>query len=222
VAGENLGQRAGVGQTASPQDGPGFHRAAGRFAATCKGSATRCSPAPSTCSSSAGWPGSRSRSAPPTRRAVTDGSARWPRWRSPGPSRSPSPGTAGRPPTRWPRPATAWLRRNGLITRRPHANTYDLTPMARRSRSSTPRSATGSSHPSSPPASHKHPRNSVPPCRQSNTTSANVSPPPGYLQQPDKLGTTVEVTDPKGRYAPSGTSPGRSGPSGSAQHRDPP
>ena len=38
------------------------------------------------------------------------------------------------------------------------------------------------------------------------------SPPPGCQAQPDKLRSSVEVIDPKGRYAPSGTSPGRSGP----------
>ena len=35
----------------------------------------------------------------------------------------------GEPQPEWrPLPPTTRLRRNGLITRRPHANTYDLTP----------------------------------------------------------------------------------------------
>ena len=37
-----------------------------------------------------------------------------------------------------------------------------------------------------------------------------------------KLDTNVQILATKDRYAPSGTSPGRSGPSGAARHRDPP
>ena len=46
--------------------------------------------------------------------------------------------------------------RNGLITRRDHANTYDLTPMGWHSPSSTPRSTTGSWPRCSPPGSPRH------------------------------------------------------------------
>ena len=54
----------------------------------------------------------------------------------------------------------ARLRRNGLIIRRPHSNTYDLTPETGwHSRSSTPRSATGSPRRHSPPGSPSHHRN---------------------------------------------------------------
>src|SRR5690348_1498539 len=80
------------------------------------------------------------------------------------------------------------------------------------SRSSTPRSTTGSSRRYSPPGSPSHRRNSAPPSTQSNTTSTNASPPPGCLGQPEKLRSTVKPLPTKGRYAPSGTSPGRSGP----------
>ena len=48
-----------------------------------RGSATCCSPAPSKCSSSAGFRRSRCRSARPTSRPGTGGSARWPRSRCP-------------------------------------------------------------------------------------------------------------------------------------------
>ncbi len=77
----------------------------------------------------------------------------------------------------------ARLRRNGLITRRPRASTYDLTPdgLAFAVFYTKPR-------PSSAPRSS-----------QSNITSMNASPTQGCLRQPDKLGSTVEVVDPKGR-----------------------
>ena len=93
----------------------------------------------------------------------------------------------------------ARLRRNDLITRRPHANTYDLTPAAWHSRSSTPRFTTGSSPACSPPDSHRHHPSSAPPSGQSNTTSTNASPTQGCLRQPDKLRSTIGVIDPKGR-----------------------
>ena len=47
----------------------------------------------------------------------------------------------------------ARLARNGLITRRPHASTYDLTPTGWPSPSSTPRSTTASWPRCSPPGS---------------------------------------------------------------------
>ena len=65
------------------------------------------------------------------------------------------------------------LCRNGLITRRPHANTYDLTP-------------DGLAFARLPMAA-------------------------------DRLSSSLEITAPKGRYAPSGTSPGRSGPFGAVR-----
>ena len=68
----------------------------------------------------------------------------------------------------------------------------------------------------SPPGSPRHRPSSAPPCTQSNEQSTGVLPPPGCLPQPEKLGSTVKPLATKGRYAPSGTSPGRSGPSGSS------
>jgi hypothetical protein len=65
-----------------------------------RGSATCCSPAPSRCSSSAGFRGSRCRSARQTSRAGTGGSCRWPRSRYPARSCSPSramPGASSTP-----------------------------------------------------------------------------------------------------------------------------
>jgi hypothetical protein len=50
----------------------------------------------------------------------------------------------------------ARLRRNGLITRIPGHNQYTLTPTASGSRSSTPRSTTGSSDRCSPPEPSPH------------------------------------------------------------------
>jgi len=106
----------------------------------------------------------------------------------------------------------ARLRRNGLITRRPHANTYDLTPDGLafaifytkvHDRVLTPLFTAG--QPQAPPQLRAALRTIT-----SKSTSASL--PQGCLRQPDKLSPTVEVTDPKDRYAPSGTSPGRSGP----------
>ena len=80
VADEDLGQRARVGQAAGPQDRARLHRAVQRvrllprIPPCCRRSATRCSPAPSTCSSSGGCPGCRCRSVPPTSRPGTGGS----------------------------------------------------------------------------------------------------------------------------------------------------
>jgi hypothetical protein len=72
----------------------------------CKGSATRCSPAPSRCSSSGGCTGSRCRWVPPTGRPGTGGNARWPRSRSPAPSCSARPVTPAPSSTPW-SPATS-------------------------------------------------------------------------------------------------------------------
>ena len=93
----------------------------------------------------------------------------------------------------------ARLARNGLITRRPHANTYDLTPTAWPSPSSTPRSTTGSWPRSSPPGSRQRHRNSATPCTPSNGTSTSALPTPGCHLQPEKLGSSVGVVAPKGR-----------------------
>ena len=90
--------------------------------------------------------GSRTRRSPPTGGELqpcalaTLGSRPWPapcasdlvrrhRHHQQEPAR-PDDRTARRPLLAWPRPPTTWpgSRRNGLITRRPHANTYDLTP----------------------------------------------------------------------------------------------
>ena len=61
----------------------------------------RCSPAPSRCSSSAGYRGCRCRSNWLTRRPGTGGSCRWPRSRCPAPSCSPSPAMPGGSSRRW-------------------------------------------------------------------------------------------------------------------------
>ena len=96
----------------------------------------------------------------------------------------------------------ARLRRNGLITRRPHTNTYDLTPDGLafaifytkvHDRVLAPLFAPG--QPQAPPPQLRAALR----CARSNSTSASASPRRGCLQQPDKLGSTVEVTDPKGR-----------------------
>ena len=93
----------------------------------------------------------------------------------------------------------ARLGRNGLITRRPHANTYDLTPTAWPSRSSTPRSTTASWPRCSPPGSLRRHPSCVPPSAPSNTTSTNASPMPGCPPQPEELSSSVGVVAPKGR-----------------------
>ena len=75
------------------------------------GSATRCSPARSACSSSGGCTGCRCRSAPPISRRATGGSARWPRSRSPAPSCSPSRATPGPSSTPWSPTTWTWAAR---------------------------------------------------------------------------------------------------------------
>ena len=93
----------------------------------------------------------------------------------------------------------ARLRRNGLITRRPNANTYDLTPDGLKfaifytkvhNRVLTPLFAAGSPRP--------RPSSALP-CAQSSSSSTPGSPMPGCLQQPEKLGSTVEVVASKDR-----------------------
>jgi hypothetical protein len=90
----------------------------------------------------------------------------------------------------------ARLRRNGLITRRPHAHTYDLTADGLafsvfytkvHDRVLAPLFAAGQPRPR---------LSSAPLSRQSNITSTNVSPSQGCLRQPDKLSSTVGVLDP--------------------------
>jgi hypothetical protein len=90
----------------------------------------------------------------------------------------------------------ARLRRNGLITRRPHANTYDLTADGLafsvfytkvHDRVLAPLFAAG--QPQAPPQLRAAPR-------QSNITSMNDSPTPDCPRQPDKLSSTVGVLDP--------------------------
>ena len=94
----------------------------------------------------------------------------------------------------------ARLRRNGLITRRPHANTYDLTPDGLafaifytkvHDRVLTPLFT--AYQPQAPPQL----RTAPPP--QSNSSSTPGSPTPGCLPQPEKLSSTVKVIDPKDR-----------------------
>ena len=93
----------------------------------------------------------------------------------------------------------ARLRRNGLITRRPHASTYDLTPDGLKfaifytkvhDRVLTPLFAVG--QPQAPPQLRAA-------LRPSTSKSTSASPPQGCLRQPDKLSSTVEVIDPKDR-----------------------
>jgi hypothetical protein len=74
----------------------------------------------------------------------------------------------------------ARLCRNGLITRRPHANTYDLTPTGWPSPSSTPRFTTGSSPRCSLQDSRKSRPSYMTRSGQSNTTSTSASPTPGF------------------------------------------
>ncbi len=93
----------------------------------------------------------------------------------------------------------ARLSRNQLITRRPHANTYDLTPTGWPSPSSAPRSTTGSSPRCSPPGNRRPHRNSGTPYTPSSATSTSASPTQGRPPQPDKLSSTVGVIAPKGR-----------------------
>ena len=62
----------------------------------------------------------------------------------------------------------ARLRRNGLITRRPHANTYDLTPDGLGFAIFYTKSTTASSPRCSPPGSPRRRPSSAPPCTQSN------------------------------------------------------
>jgi len=90
----------------------------------------------------------------------------------------------------------ARLRRNGLITRRPHANTYDLTADGLafsvfytkvHDRVLAPLFAVGQPRPR---------LGSAPLSRQSNITSMNDSPTPDCPRQPDELSSTVGVLDP--------------------------
>ena len=80
----------------------------------------------------------------------------------------------------------ARLRRNGLITRRPHANTYDLTPDGLAFSVFTPRSTTASWPRYSPPGSPRPRPSSAPPSAQSNTNRERLAQ-PGCPRQPDKL-----------------------------------
>ena len=94
----------------------------------------------------------------------------------------------------------ARLRRNGLITRRPHANTYDLTPDGLafaifytkvHDRVLAPLFAAG--QPQAPPSSaHRTARHPAPHRQPPRRTQ-------GCLRQPDKLSSTVGVVAPKGR-----------------------
>jgi hypothetical protein len=93
----------------------------------------------------------------------------------------------------------ARLRRNGLITRRPHASTYDLTPDGLAFAVFYTKVHDRVLARCSPPRNPRPRPSSAPPSGQSNTTSMNPSPTQGCLQQPEKLGSTVEVIDPKGR-----------------------
>jgi hypothetical protein len=90
----------------------------------------------------------------------------------------------------------ARLRRNGLITRRPHANTYDLTPDGLafgifytkvHDRVLAPLFAAG--QPQAPPQLRAALR----------TVEQHIGQRLAEARLPDKLGSTVEVTDPKGR-----------------------
>jgi hypothetical protein len=69
----------------------------------------------------------------------------------------------------------ARLRRNGLLDRLPHSNTYVLTNEGQRSRSSTPRSTTGSCDHCSPPTRHLPHSRFDRPFAPSNSASATTS-----------------------------------------------
>ena len=112
----------------------------------------------------------------------------------------------------------ARLRQNGLLTRRPHTNTYDLTAADSGSPSFTPRSTTESSPRSSPPTNPKHRPTSGTRYAPSTTTSTTTSP-THASRRSLKLDTDAKTLATKGHYAASGTSPGSGGPSGSFTSR---
>ena len=87
----------------------------------------------------------------------------------------------------------ARLSRNGLITRIPHRNLYALTPTACGSRSSTPRSTTGSCARSWPATSPRPRPRSAPPSASSTARSPAASPPHGCQQPPDQLRAAVHA-----------------------------
>ena len=91
------------------------------------------------------------------------------------------------------------LARNGLITRRPHASTYDLTPDGLAFAIFYTKVHDRVLSPLLPPASRKHRPSSAPHSTPSSTTSTSASPTPGCPPQPDKLSSTVGVSAPKGR-----------------------
>ena len=81
----------------------------------------------------------------------------------------------------------ARLARNGLITRRPHASTYDPTPGGLAFAVFCTKTHDRALAPCPPPATPRpHPR-SAPPSAPSNTTPASASPTSGCCGQPDKL-----------------------------------
>jgi hypothetical protein len=93
----------------------------------------------------------------------------------------------------------ARLRRNQLITRRPHASTYDLTPDGLAFTIFYTKSTTASWPPCSPPGKPRRRPSSAPRSAPSNTTSTSASPTSGCPPQPDKLSSTIGVVAPKGR-----------------------
>ena len=114
----------------------------------------------------------------------------------------------------------ARLRRNGLITRRPHTNTYDLTADGLRFAHLLHQGARPPPHaPSSPPTNPRPHPSSAPHCTPSTNTSTDNSTTPDCPNRRLKLGSTVKPLATKDRYAAAGTSPGSGGPSGSFTSR---
>ena len=91
------------------------------------------------------------------------------------------------------------LARNGLITRRPHASTYDLTPDGLAFAIFYTKVHDRVLSPLFAAASRRHPPSSARHSAPSSTTSTSDSPMPGCQPPPDKLSSTVGVVAPKGR-----------------------
>ena len=91
------------------------------------------------------------------------------------------------------------LARNRLITRRPHANSYNLTRDGLQFAIFYTKVYDRVLPPLFTAGQPRRRRNSATPCAPSSSTSTRAWPPQGCLWQPDKLSSTVGVTDPKGR-----------------------
>ena len=112
----------------------------------------------------------------------------------------------------------ARLRLNGLIIRRPHTNTYDLTNDGLRLRTLLHQGPRPRPHPAlrcrPAPSTTRTPCHAPHPRPAHRSTSSRRQTPRRSM----KLGSTVEFLATKGRYAAAGTAPGSGGPSGSSPH----